>query len=242
MNKTKPTGEITGKINADPNPLFFGQRCVISWETNDPAGAEIRVSTAPDDEKLVSKSSGRSGQTEIPWIVDSTVYDFRLYAASQPGKPIDSVRVKRDFESVPLILGELAEEALRGNIGMAELSRFVAALIPAYLQTERFRQVFPVLLQQLAVDVMRENVGAIEVSQFIATVIPKYLDKSIAGKIVADAKPRLFWGELCSDSVGNKRSRWRGSSRFNLSRRRNAAHPGTVRANGNPLDRGFDDL
>jgi hypothetical protein len=32
--KTEQTGEITGKINANPNPLFFGQRCVISWETN----------------------------------------------------------------------------------------------------------------------------------------------------------------------------------------------------------------
>ena len=200
MNKTKPTGEITGKINANPNPLFFGQRCVISWETNDPAGAEVRVSTAPDDEKLVSKSSGRSGQTEIPWIVDSTVYDFRLYAASQPGKPIDSVRVKRDFESVPLILGELAEEALRGNIDMAELSRFIAAVIPAYLQSEP--QVFPVLLQQLVVDVMHGNAGANELSQFIATVIPKYLDKSIAGKIVAAPNPvsfgensvRIAWG------------------------------------------------
>ena len=202
MNKTEPTGEITGKISANPNSLFFGQRCVISWETNDPAGAEVRVSTAPDDEKLVSKSNGRSGQTEIPWIVDSTVYDFRLYAASQPDKPIDSVKVKRDFESVPLILHELADEALRGNIGMAELSRFVAALIPAFLQTERFQQVFPVLLQQLAIDVMHGNVGATEVSQFIATVIPKYLDKSIAGKIVAAPNPvsfgessfRIAWG------------------------------------------------
>jgi hypothetical protein len=202
VKKTEPTGEITGKINADPNPLFFGQRCVICWETNDPAGAEVRVSTAPDDEKLVSKSNGRSGQTEIPWIVDSTVYDFRLYAASQPDKPIDSVRVSRDFESVPLILHELADEALRGNIGMAQLSRFIAALIPAYLQTERFSQVFPVLLQQLAIDVMRGNVGAVEVSQFIATVIPKYLGKSVAGKIVAAPNPvsfgkssfRITWG------------------------------------------------
>ena len=203
MSNTDRTGQFAGKINANPNPILFGQGSVlISWETNDPGGAEVRVSTAPDDEKLVSKSNGRSGQTEIPWIVDSTVYDFRLYAASQPDKPIDSVRVKRDFESVPLILRELADEALRGNIGMAEISRFIAALIPAYLQTERFRQVFPVLLQQLAVDVMHGNVGAIEVSQFIATVIPKYLDKSIAGKIVAAPNPvsfgessfRIAWG------------------------------------------------
>ena len=124
---------------------------------------------------------------EIPWIIDSKVYEFRLYAASQPGKPIDSVRVKRDFESVPLILGELAEEALRGNIDMAELSRFVAALIPAYLQTEP--QVFPVLLQQLVVDVMHGNAGANEVSQFIATVIPKYLDKSTC-RLGVKSRPR----------------------------------------------------
>jgi Methyltransferase domain len=201
VNKTEATGEITGKINANPNPLFFGQRCVISWETNDPAGAEIRVSTGVDDEQLVTQA-GPCGHVEIPWINDSKIYDFRLYAASQADKPIDTVRVKRDFESVPLILRELADEALRGNIGMAELSRFVAALIPAFLQTGRFCQVFPVLLQQLAVDVMNGNVGAIEVSEFIATVIPKYLDKSIAGKIVAAPNPisfgesfvRIAWG------------------------------------------------
>ena len=34
---------------------------------------------------------------------------------------MDSVMVRRDFESVPLILRELADEALRGNICMAEL-------------------------------------------------------------------------------------------------------------------------
>ena len=77
MNKTEPTGEITGKINANPNPLFFGQRCVISWETNDPDGAEIRVSTGADDEQLVTQG-GPSGHVEIPWINDSKVYEFRL--------------------------------------------------------------------------------------------------------------------------------------------------------------------
>ena len=61
---------------------------MISWETNDPAGVEVRVSTFRDGEKLVSKSQGKSGQAEIPWIVDSTVYDFRLYATSQPDIPI----------------------------------------------------------------------------------------------------------------------------------------------------------
>ena len=70
MNNTGPAQDMTGKITANPNSAFFGQRCVISWETNDPAGAEVRVSTGPDDEKLVTQG-GQSGHVEIPWIGDS---------------------------------------------------------------------------------------------------------------------------------------------------------------------------
>jgi len=123
VSHTERTREITGKISANPNPVFFGQgNAVISWETNDLAGGEVRVSTGPGDEKLVSKRrKKRSGQTEIPWIVDSTIYDFRLYAASQPDTPVDSVQVRRDLDSAPIALRELADEVLRGNIDMAEL-------------------------------------------------------------------------------------------------------------------------
>jgi hypothetical protein len=193
VSNTKQAGPITGKIRANPNPIYFGQgSVVISWETNDPAGGEVRVSTCPGDEKLVSKSKGSSGQTEISWIVDSTTYEFRLYAASQPHTPIDSVEVRRDLDSVPVALREIADEAMRGNVDMAELSRFIAALIPAYLQTDRFHQVFPVLLRHLAINALRENFGATELSQFIATVIPKYLHNSIAGKIVATPNPLTF--------------------------------------------------
>ena len=141
MNKTKPTGEITGKINADPNPLFFGQRCVISWETNDPAGAEIRVSTGTDEEKLVTQG-GPSGQVEIPWINDSKVYEFRLYAASSPEVTIDSVKARREIESAPAALREIADEAGRQNIDVAELSQFVASVIPGCLRSPQFRDFF----------------------------------------------------------------------------------------------------
>ena len=78
MNKTEPTREITRKISANPNPICFGQRCVISWEINDPARAEVRLSTESDEEKLVTQG-GKSGWVEIPWITNSTVYEFRLY-------------------------------------------------------------------------------------------------------------------------------------------------------------------
>jgi Methyltransferase domain len=141
VNKTEPTGEITGKINANPNPLFFGQRCVISWETNDPAGAEIRVSTGTDDEKLVTQG-GPSGHVEIPWINDSRVYEFRLYAASRPDVAIDSVKARRDIESAPGALREIADEVKLGNIDMSELSRFIAAVMPRCLHSTERRELF----------------------------------------------------------------------------------------------------
>src|SRR4030095_4562852 len=129
VNTTEPTGQITGKITASPNPIPFGQRgVVISWVTNDPRGGEIRVAASAGEEKLVAQG-GEYGQIEIPWIVDSTIYDCRLYGGSRPDTPIDSVKVRRDFESVPMILRDLAEEATRGNIGLAELSQFIATVI-----------------------------------------------------------------------------------------------------------------
>jgi Methyltransferase domain len=137
-------GQITGKISANPNPVSFGQGSVtISWETNDPSGAEIRVSTGPDDEKPVSQV-GRAGQLEVPWIVDSKIYDFRLYAASWPDKPIDSVKVKRDLDSVSAILRKLATEAKQGNINIMELSQFIAAVMPHCLHSGKFHELFPV--------------------------------------------------------------------------------------------------
>jgi hypothetical protein len=142
VTNTQPAGTIVGKINASPNPIPFGQGSVlISWETNDPAGAEVRVSTSDDEEKVVSQ--GQSGQTEIQWIVGSKAYDFRLYAASQPNAPIDSVEVRRDFESVRIILRDLAEEARRGNVGTAELSQFIATVMPHCLHSGRFHEMFP---------------------------------------------------------------------------------------------------
>jgi Methyltransferase domain len=163
---------ITGKISASPNPISFGQNCVvISWETNDPAGAEVRVSTAPGEEKLVSQ--GQSGQTEIPWIVGATIYDFRLYAASQLETPVDSVQVRRDLESAPMALRELADEALRGNIDMAELSRFIATVIPVCLRSTAFRAFLPVVLRE--VTIMRETIDIMELSQFVGAVMGRCL-------------------------------------------------------------------
>ena len=142
MNKTEPTGKITGKINANPNPVSFGQPCVVSWETNDPAGAEVHVCMGTDDEKLVAKG-GSSGHVEIPWINDSKVYEFRLYGASSPKVAIDSVRTKRDVGSAPAALREIADEVQRGNIDLSELSQFIAAVMPRCLKSKEYRELFP---------------------------------------------------------------------------------------------------
>jgi Methyltransferase domain len=135
------TRQITGTISANPNPLCFGQRCVISWDTNDPGGAEVRVSTGADDERLVTRG-GKSGCVEIPWITDSTVYEFRLYPASRPDAPIDSVKARREIESAPAALREIAEEVTRGNIDMTDLSHFIATVMPICLESTEIRELF----------------------------------------------------------------------------------------------------
>jgi len=141
VNKTDAAGHITGKITASPNPVCFGQRCVISWDTNDPAGAEVRVSTGADDEKPVAQGE-KSGQVEIPWITNSTVYEFRLYAASRPDIPLDSVKARRSIESAPAALRELADEVTRGNIDVMEVSHFIATVLPRCIRSGSFREIF----------------------------------------------------------------------------------------------------
>jgi hypothetical protein len=141
VTNTDRTRQITGTISANPNPLCFGQQCVISWETNDPAGAEVRVSTGANDERLVTQG-GKSGHVEIPWITDSTVYEFRLYPVSRPNVAIDSVKARREIESAPAALRDIAEEVNRGNIDMNELSQFISAVIPICLESTEIHELF----------------------------------------------------------------------------------------------------
>lgn len=139
MSNTKPAGTIAGKINADPNPIPFGQGGVlISWETNDPAGAELRVCVSSGKEKLVSR--GQSGMVEIPWIEQSTEYHFQVYGASQPDVPLDTVKVRREFSGN--VLSDLSTEVMRGNIDPVELSQFIAKVMSRCLHSAKFREIF----------------------------------------------------------------------------------------------------
>ena len=94
-----------------------------------------------EGEKLVTQG-GPSGHVEIPWIKDSKVYEFRLYVASSPEVAIDSVKARRDIESAPTALREIADEVKRGNIEMSELSRFISAVMPRCLKATNRRESF----------------------------------------------------------------------------------------------------
>ena len=142
MSNKERTGEITGKITAKPNPIFVGQGCaVISWETNDPSGSEIRVATSTCEEKLVTRG-GKSGRVEIDWIVDSTNYEFRLYPASRPSKPVDSVKVRHSGKPSHPLLAEVALEVKHGKLGVTELSHFIAKVLPPCVHNAKFREIF----------------------------------------------------------------------------------------------------
>ena len=102
----------------------------------------MRVSTSPDHEQLVSR--GQSGRTKISWIAHSKVYNFRLYPASRPDQVIASVKVTRETESSQAFSRELAAEVMRGN-AEAALSNFIAAIVPLFVNSGKFRDVFPAL-------------------------------------------------------------------------------------------------
>ena len=116
---------------------------MISWQTNDPVGAVVRVLPGLNEEQLVTRK-GKSGQIEIPWIKDSRLYEFRLYGASGPDVALDSVKVRRAIESAPVALDQIADELDRGNIDMEELSGFIENVMPRCLRsrigTELFRR------------------------------------------------------------------------------------------------------
>ena len=97
----------------------------------------------PDSEKRVRKRPECwPGGNSVDYRF--TVYEFRLYAASRPDKPIDAVKVRRDIDSASAILRELASEVKQGNIDMIELSQFIAAVMPHCLHSEKFHELFPV--------------------------------------------------------------------------------------------------
>src|ERR1051325_5756632 len=63
----------------------------ITWQTNDPLGAELRVFTATDGDKLVSR--GGSGSLQVDWILPERHYTFSLSGLSQSDRRLASVDI-----------------------------------------------------------------------------------------------------------------------------------------------------
>ena len=142
MSKSATSVGITGKINARPNPIAPSgkSRTRITWETNDPLGAEVRVSTPGEKSKLVSR--GPTGSVEIDWIVGSTRYDFQLYGMSEPEKCLERVTVGCSDGSSKGVLDQVAAEAAKGNIDVEELARFIAAIAPNCVNNAHYPEFF----------------------------------------------------------------------------------------------------
>src|SRR5256886_13000618 len=126
-----------------PNPVPSEEESpfVIAWKTNDPSGSEIRVRATDGEGKRVGRGT-RCGQVEIDWIAESTEYELRIFPASQPDRQLDSVKGRRDRNSLQPLLDEVVLEATRGNIGMSLLSRSLAKIVPRCLHSARFRDIF----------------------------------------------------------------------------------------------------
>src|ERR1041385_3378844 len=115
---------VTGKISATPNPAPPGVgRVTISWESND-VNAEVRVATEKSKERLVSK--GAPGRTEVSWIAEGKVYDFRLYGTRHPETPLDSVTVSRSPQALNVHLATVANQLACDTLDNLELAEFIA--------------------------------------------------------------------------------------------------------------------
>jgi len=133
---------VTGEIAASPNPIPFakGGRTVLTWETNDPKSAEVRVSTSEAGEKLVSR--GRFGSVEVDWIESGTDYVFNLYSATEPKRSLANITVRRSDRSWENILGQVVEGARSKNIDLGEIAGFIAKVMPRCLYGARFPEFF----------------------------------------------------------------------------------------------------
>jgi hypothetical protein len=135
-------GLVTGKIAATPNPIPFpeGSKTTISWQTNDPAGAEVRVAIPRGEEKLVSRGNG--GSVEVPWIQSGCDFEFRLFSASEPSKLLDRVTVRRDDGSWKEVLDSLASEPGWENRHLDAVSNYIGKVMPRCLNHPRFCDLF----------------------------------------------------------------------------------------------------
>lgn len=133
---------ITGKITAQPNPipLAGGSNTRIAWETNDPLGAEVHVSTPEEGGKLVARGAG--GSVTINWIAASRLYRFDLFGSTEPDRRLDQITVRRSNGSLESVLKEVAAKAASGKIDPGELAKLIAQVAPRCVNSARYPEFF----------------------------------------------------------------------------------------------------
>ena len=133
---------ITGSIAANPNPIPCANTkgTTIAWETNDPLGAEVRVSIPGQPDKLFGR--GHKGSVAVEWITAANLYRFDLYGLTQRELCLGHVIVRRKDESLPGLLAQLTAETGSGTADLDQLARFVANAAPRCVQSARFPEFF----------------------------------------------------------------------------------------------------
>jgi Methyltransferase domain len=140
--KTLITRPITGSIKADRSAISHGdgKGTTISWETNDPCGAELRVVIAKEEKKLVAK--GHRGSVQLSWVTGSHSFRFELYSVSQPERCLACTDVPKDDYSLEADISQLASIAKAHGINVPQLARFIAKAAPLCVRSTRYPEFF----------------------------------------------------------------------------------------------------
>ncbi len=133
---------IAGRITATPNPIPFGDESGtrLQWEITHPAKAEIYVSEAGSEERLVCR--GANGSLEIKSLKPGVDYVFTLCTASEPRRMLDSIIVRNEAIPWSKLLEALQACPNWEDKYFAEIGRFIGEIAPRLLYHPRFRELF----------------------------------------------------------------------------------------------------
>jgi Methyltransferase domain len=135
---------ITGKIAAKAGSVFStkANEATITWETNDPQGAEIYLITPRQGKKLISK--GRGGSVRLPWVTPVHRWRFELYSVSRPEQCLDHVEIPHRADPLGSELDKLALEAKTSYLEPEKLVKLIAQAALRCVRNRRYPEFFHV--------------------------------------------------------------------------------------------------
>jgi hypothetical protein len=125
------TGTVTVRREVSPNSWIPPS---VEWQTNDPLGGEIRVSSA-DGEKVVTR--GTKGSTPLHWVRPDRSYSLLLYSLTEPKRKLASVDLAaQDPGSAVAPKWGVTDREVR------EIVEQVAAVVPKGIYGGRYAEFF----------------------------------------------------------------------------------------------------